>query len=109
MILYQPKPMNVLCATNRIKILIIKYELKNAVINPTINTGKSFLLKILMFETKSKIEAAKIIGIAKKKENSVAVFLSRPAISPPIIVEAALDTPGIKAKHCARPIIKDCR
>ena len=25
------------------------------------------------------------------------------------IVEAALETPGIKEKHCASPIIKDCR
>ena len=65
-------------------------------------------IEISIFEDKSKIEAAKIIGIAKKKENSVAVFLSSPAIKPPIIVEAARDIPGISEKHCAIPTINAC-
>jgi len=37
--------------------------------------------------------------VAKKNENSVAVFRSSPDINPPIIVDADLETPGIKAKH----------
>ena len=37
--------------------------------------------------------------MAKKNENSVAVFLSRPHNTPPIIVAAALETPGISEKH----------
>ena len=81
----------------------------NAVMKPITNIGISLLLKISIFEDKSKTEAAKIIGIAKKNENSVAVFLSSPAIRPPIIVDAALDTPGINEKHCAIPIIRACR
>ena len=39
----------------------------NAVMKPITNIGISLLLKISIFEDKSKTEAAKIIGIAKKK------------------------------------------
>ena len=46
---------------------------------------------------KSQNEAANIMGIARKKENSADAFLESPAQIPPIIVEPALDTPGIKA------------
>ena len=39
------------------------------------------------------------MGIAKKNENSVAVFRSNCKSSPPIIVAPDLDVPGINAKH----------
>ena len=57
---------------------------------------------------KSNNEAANIMGMAKKNENSVAVFRSSPDIKPPMIVDADLETPGIKAKHCASPTTKAC-
>jgi len=40
-----------------------------------------------------------MMGMARKKENSAAVLRSSPTISPPMIVEAALETPGIREKH----------
>ena len=54
----------------------------------------------------SKAEAANIVGTAKRKENSMAVFLSSPVIKPPMIEAADLDTPGIIDTDCAKPIIK---
>ena len=67
--------------------------------------GTCCILSTEKLDAKSNNEAANIIGIAKKNENSVAVFRSSPDIRPPMIVDADLDTPGIKAKHCAKPTI----
>ena len=39
-----------------------------------------------------------MMGMARKKENSAAVLRSSPTISPPMFVEAALETPGIREK-----------
>lgn len=47
---------------------------------------------------KSKPVAANIVGTAKRKENSVAVTLSKPDTNPPTIVAAARDTPGTTDK-----------
>ena len=80
----------------------------NAVIKPMKNIGIWCILSIEKLDAKSNNEAANIIGIAKKNENSVAVFRSSPDIKPPMIVDADLDTPGINAKHCANPTIKAC-
>ena len=66
---------------------------------PIKKIGTCCILSIEKFVVRSNIEAANIIGIAKKNENSVAVFRSSPDINPPIIVDADLETPGIKAKH----------
>ena len=40
-----------------------------------------------------------MVGIAKKKENSVATIRDAPKIIAPIIVEADLEVPGIMDKH----------
>ncbi|MNN62086.1 hypothetical protein D3C81_1773620 [compost metagenome] len=49
-----------------------------------------------------------ITGIAKKKENSAAATVERPATHPPIIVEAERDIPGIMASTWKEPIISAC-
>ena len=43
---------------------------------------------------RSKIVAANIVGIAIRKENSVAVFRDNPMVSPPMIVAPDRETPG---------------
>ena len=86
-------------ATYLIKTLIINKALTNAVIKPIEKMGTWCILSTEKLVAKSNNDAANIIGIAKKNENSVAVFRSSPDIKPPMIVEADLETPGIKAKH----------
>jgi hypothetical protein len=39
------------------------------------------------------------VGTARKKLNSVASLGFKPADKPPMMVAAALETPGMKAKH----------
>ena len=65
MIRYHPKATNVWLATYFINILITILALRNAAINPAINIGRSCIDKIFQFIVRSKIEAAKIMGIAK--------------------------------------------
>ena len=50
--------------------------------------GTCCILSTEKLDAKSNNEAANIIGIAKKNENSVAVFRSSPDIRPPMIVDA---------------------
>ena len=45
-----------------------------------------------------------MVGMAKKKENSVATTLDAPKIIAPIIVDADLEVPGIIDKHWTSPI-----
>ena len=56
-----------------------------------------------------KREAPTIVGIARKKENSVARTLFKPKRTPPIIVEADLEVPGTIARHWNIPIPKAVR
>lgn len=51
-------------------------------------------------------EAANMVGIAKKKENSVATVLEAPKSTPPIIVAPDLEVPGMNDKHCISPMKK---
>ena len=53
-----------------------------------------------------KPEAPNMIGIATRKENSAATFLSQPISIAAKIVIPLLEVPGIKARICAQPIIK---
>ena len=48
--------------------------------------------------------APSIVGIARKKENSVARTLLSPRRTPPIIVAADLEVPGTIARHWKIPI-----
>ena len=48
--------------------------------------------------------APSIVGIARKKENSVARTLLSPRRTPPIIVAADLEVPGTSARHWKTPI-----
>ncbi|MNN75700.1 hypothetical protein D3C81_1920200 [compost metagenome] len=49
-----------------------------------------------------------MVGMARKKENSVAALRDRPRIRPPMIVEAEREVPGIIARHWAQPIFSAC-
>lgn len=64
---------------------------------PRVRDKKSPGLKVPALFIKSNAVAAPIVGTASKKENSTIVFLFRPRIKPPIIVAAALETPGMIA------------
>ncbi|MNG39424.1 hypothetical protein D3C84_1275020 [compost metagenome] len=46
-----------------------------------------------------------MVGIARKKENSVAVLRDRPNSNPPMMVEPERDVPGIIARHWAKPTL----
>ena len=74
---------------------------KSATINdvrkPIDKDRKSPDLKVSALFIKSKVAAAPIVGTAKRKENSTIVFLFRPRSKPPIMVAAALETPGMMA------------
>ncbi|MOA55215.1 hypothetical protein D3C78_1789700 [compost metagenome] len=47
-----------------------------------------------------------MVGIARKKENSVAVLRDRPNSRPPMIVEPEREVPGIIARHWAKPTFR---
>ena len=66
--------------------------------NGKLNT-KSFILKIV---------AANTIGADSIKEYLAADSLSTPIALPVVIVIPDLETPGINAKHCERPIKNVC-
>ena len=48
------------------------------------------------------MNAATIVGMARKNENSAAARRSRPSAKPPKIVAPERDTPGISAKRLKR-------
>ena len=62
------------------------------------------MLKRARYLNKLQTEAAIIVGIARKKENSAATSLEAPKIIAPIIVEADLDVPGIIEIHWISPM-----
>lgn len=80
----------------------------NDPINPKLNSIISSELKLNSDFIKSSPVAAAIVGIAKRNENSTAVFLFKPTNKPPIIVAAAREVPGIIENDCAIPISRDC-
>jgi len=63
-------------------------------VNPTANIGRLSVFNRSGCCHKSKIVAANIVGMAKKKENKAAVVLENPIRSPPKMVAPDLDTPG---------------
>ena len=99
MILYQPKTLSVCFSTNRTKALTTNSADMNAATKPTEMLSKLSGVRISAFRYKSKIAAPNIVGIARKKENSVAAFLESPANSPPTMVAPERDVPGIIAIH----------
>ena len=66
--------------------------------NGRLNT-KSFILKMV---------AAKTIGADSIKEYLAADSLATPIALPAVMVIPDLETPGINAKHCDKPIRKVC-
>ena len=55
-----------------------------------------------------KTDAASMIGVAKRKEYRAASSWLSPMSKPPPMVEPVLENPGIRAKHCAQPTLRDC-
>lgn len=74
-------------------------------INPTASIPHSDELKLNWVLTKSNPVAAAIVGIARRKENSTAVFLLVLRSIAPIIVAAARETPGTIEIDWNKPII----
>lgn len=62
---------------------------------PMIRRRSSFGGKVNPVLMRSRTLAEKMVGIARRKENSTACDLLRPIRSPPTIVAADLDVPGI--------------
>ncbi len=105
---YIAKELNVCFVTNPKKAFMTSSAEKKEMKKPVAKTGVSLALRLLMFFNKSYDVAANMVGIAKKKENSVAVFRSRPKHMAPIIVAPALDTPGKRDNACAKPMPNAC-
>ena len=68
-------------------------------IKPIIKTNKLFASSNFPYLSKLQVEAATIVGIARKKENSVATNRVAPKAIAPIIVAADLEVPGINDRH----------
>ncbi len=71
----------------------------NAARVPTTISSRLEVEISLRFFSKSKAVAAKIVGMAKKKENSVATLRLNLSKSAPIIVAPEREVPGIIARH----------
>ena len=108
MIRYMAKELKVCPFTNPRNALITINAEKKETKNPIAKTGISGVDKWPMFFSRSYDVAANIVGIARKKENSVATFRSRPKHMPPMIVAPALDTPGKRDRVWAIPMPKAC-
>ena len=80
------------------KNLMLVQATINDTTNPTASKLKSFAENCPAFLSRSKPVAAAMVGTASKKENSTIVFLFNPSHSPPKIVAAERDTPGIMAR-----------
>ena len=72
-------------------------------IKPAAKTGESDIPRCFMPFKRSYNVAANMVGIARKNENSVAVFLSSPKTNPPMIVAPDLEIPGKSDKTWAKP------
>ena len=95
----QAKTRKVCFSTKRTKAFTTNNAARKAVIKPSailviLSAVSTFALRI-----KSKVAAPSIVGIARKKENSVAALRESPANIPPTIVAPDLDVPGIMATH----------
>ena len=49
-----------------------------------------------------------MVGMARKKENSVAALRDKPESMPPIMVAPEREVPGIMARHWAKPTRMAC-
>ena len=76
------------------------------VIRPKIRGKKLNELNSLKEEINSTIAAIEIAGMPKRKENLAASLLSQPDTKAVEIVTPDLETPGIIARACERPIRK---
>jgi len=90
------------------KVLTASRAAKKEVMKPTAKTGTSPKLKRSRLFSRSKVVAANMMGIATKKENSVAALRDRPKMTPPSMVAPERETPGINAIDCAQPIFSAC-
>lgn len=81
------------------KEFIIIKDIMNVNINPKNIKNNSYPLNSDPIFINFKVVAPSIVGIAKKKENSVAATLLNPKNIAPIIVAAEREVPGIIARH----------
>src|SRR5712672_1035828 len=73
-------------------------------IEPMPITARSSNAKECRALNSSKAVAANMVGIARKKENSVAAGRDKPRSKPPMMVAPEREVPGIMDKACAKPI-----
>ena len=79
-------------------ILITASATKKEVTNPVSRITASEPVIFNPFLSKEYMEAAAIVGIAKKKENSAASTREAPSNIAPIMVAAEREVPGIMAR-----------
>ena len=72
---------------------------------PTASPGRLAATSCSRACQRSQTVAPKIVGIARKKENSVAAWRESPKMRPPMIVAPERLVPGIIARHCATPTL----
>lgn len=80
------------------------YALANEMTAPIIIGSKSICSGFKKSFTPWYPPASKIIGTESKKENLAAATFENPSSRPMVIVIPERETPGIKARACARPI-----
>ena len=93
-ILYQPKILKLFFCTYCMKNLITASATIKETIKPTAKTEIWPALKSARYFSRLQTEAAIIVGIARKKENSVATTREAPKIMAPTIVARTWKFPG---------------
>ena len=86
--------------------LITRYATTKETTDPTPNNCHSIGENLSPFFISFSNVAPNIVGIARKKENSVATPLESPKSKLPIIVAPDLEVPGIIARHWNNPTVK---
>ena len=83
---------------------IIAHATRNDTIKPTARTCHSVPVNDAPCLSREYPDAATMVGIARKNENSTAVARDAPNSMAPIIVAAERDVPGIIARHWIKPM-----
>ena len=83
--------------------------LKKAVTKPTAKKGRSLMLRWSRDMNRSKPVARNMVGMARKKENSVAALRDNPVNRPPMMVAPEREVPGMSENTWATPSLSASR
>ena len=105
---YHANTRKVCFSTNLTNALTTNKAEINAATKPTAIFNMLSWVNTSALRIRSNVAAPNMVGIAKKKENSVAALRDNPENIPPTMVAPDRDVPGIIATHCAQPTRKAC-